>query len=744
MYKILILLFILSCFTPAVKSQSPQEQMKEAVSEMKKQVADLDKQIADAKDPEIIKELKSERDMLKKSLTMMEGLDKNLSKLNISDSVINEYEQLHSGGMPRNDAARIKSVSLRIMTDAQMLVYLRTLSTEVEKLLPAEEKKEALDIYNEAKAKYKSAAASGNAASGCWMAGHWEKALFIMGRACLDDMSDADNLSNYAAFLSMSGGEQVALPILYYLNNKYRKNSTLLNNIGQAWFGLGDKERARKYLDSATLLYPNHSEANETLGRVHLSNGDTSNSIESLKRSIKEAYDPDKEALVNQLGGKLRFSDMPPLNYPMKRDPLGILPLMNSMPRNYQSSVDDKEKAFAIKRYLKGVRNLRDELIDRNAKLEDKATSLVKRLAFDSSFRTPWLEAHNNPAWKTADRSLLMLYEEKQMSPLLTRLLLPFPRPFEDINKVKTVAEVLAECEKLYHDSVELPIRALHLASYMPASNRMTCAQVDAITNAYLRQAADIRKRGTELIVIKIGENIQLLDYWIKYHLYGIPDNPPTKMNDLAYALIGGYIVPRNRWLLNQLETFVTLITHITTDEGVALKCDEHQIPERDEAGDELARLIVTELKCEFSRVVELGPYDFELKCNTINYNQNSKLRNRKSPVPKGSVHSGNRNRSSRQGGPQTHRGPFSDFSDISDENVLSSPAPLAPEADDPSRYYIEFDQWGNMVGLSFQLNNDGTGLADPAPAISIAETRWSWNATASGMKNSLNKLTIK
>ena len=65
----------------------------------------------------------------------------------------------------------------------------------MEKIIPrAAEKVEALKIYNETKTQYKSTAIVANAATGCWMLGHWEKALFIMGKVCMDDMNDADNL----------------------------------------------------------------------------------------------------------------------------------------------------------------------------------------------------------------------------------------------------------------------------------------------------------------------------------------------------------------------------------------------------------------------------------------------------------------------------------------------------------------------------------------------------------------------
>src|SRR5258706_14920881 len=109
--------------------------------------------------------------------------------------------------------------------------------------------------------------------------------------------ANMDNLNNYAAFLSMMGAEQAAIPILLYLNNKFPNNNTILNNMGQAWFGLGDMTASKKYLEAATELYPTHSMANLTLSKIYLSgpSPDTTKAKDALKRSISESYCADKE-----------------------------------------------------------------------------------------------------------------------------------------------------------------------------------------------------------------------------------------------------------------------------------------------------------------------------------------------------------------------------------------------------------------------------------------------------------------
>ena len=69
---------------------------------------------------------------------------------------------------------------------------------------------------------------------------------------------------------------------------------------------------------------------------------------------------------------------------------------------------------------------------------------------------------------------------------------------------------------------------------------------------------------------------------------------------------------------------------------------------------------------------------------------------------------------------------------------------PLTAEEKDLSQFSIEYDKSGNLVGLKFQLNEEGTALADPDSEEAGIDWRWSWNAVASPKKGFLNKLPIK
>ncbi len=113
-------------------------------------------------------------------------------------------------------------------------------------MLPAAKNK-AGEIYKALKQKGAGSDEIGNAAAALWMAGRTQIALCLMAQVCGSDAGNIDNLSNYASMLTMAGAPETAIPILNNLNSRFRKNTTILNNLGQAWFAMGETEKAGKY-----------------------------------------------------------------------------------------------------------------------------------------------------------------------------------------------------------------------------------------------------------------------------------------------------------------------------------------------------------------------------------------------------------------------------------------------------------------------------------------------------------------
>ncbi len=141
-----------------------------------------------------------------------------------------------------------------------------------------------------------------------WTDGKQQLSIYLMGRICEKWPSD-ENLSNYASMLTMAGGGQLAIPMLNLLNAKTPGNSTLLNNLGQAWLSLGETGKAEKYIDSTLALYAYHPQANMAKAALEESRGNKAKAIAAVQRSIKHAYSKDKENKLRQLGYSMAAND---------------------------------------------------------------------------------------------------------------------------------------------------------------------------------------------------------------------------------------------------------------------------------------------------------------------------------------------------------------------------------------------------------------------------------------------------
>lgn len=396
-------------FSQVPSQKEMQAQMKEMKSELNKQIIELEKQITDAKknkeNPETIKELEDQLSMLKKQVEMMGGVSKGISKVSdktFQQAVVNDNNM----EVPKKDVARIKQLPDKVLTDAELVVFVNNLNVEVAKKISPIQLEQAQIIYNRAKEK-KQSAQIGNLASLCWMNNYTELALYFAGKACLDDMKNPDHLNNYASFLSMTGGEHLALPILQNLDQKYPGNSTVLNNIAQSWFGLGDIQTAKQFIDKTQMIFPGHPQAMRTKCMIQRSEGQTQEAIESMKESIGDSYDGELEAELEKLGGKLKYDDLP-FRYPIKAEPLGIERFIRSIPdypleggetaeRSWLEWYDFKQKVIAA----------REALEPKIAALKLRVDAYHKSLLADPRLLLPF----NNKIHLTAKRKQLLLAE---------------------------------------------------------------------------------------------------------------------------------------------------------------------------------------------------------------------------------------------------------------------------------------------------------------------------------------------
>jgi len=292
--------------TKTVEKPPTQKEMKEMMNEMQKEMDEMS--------------LEDKKAMEEMGIKMpdMKNLQNSIS--GISDEQLKKAWEDESRIIPEKDTDRINAAMATTLSDGEMSAYIsKTHQSVLMQLSPAAKTTGAI-IYQQIKSLNKSAA---NTAVGLWMDGKPTLALYLMGEVCKSDPANAINLNNYAAFLSMCGAEQLSLPVLNNLNKRYPNNSTISNNIAQAWLGLGDIPKAEEFADRAIRIYAYHPQANMVKCLIEESRGNIPAAIAAAKKSISKAYSTEKADKLKKLGYDLKSDD---INWdrPMPQDALGL------------------------------------------------------------------------------------------------------------------------------------------------------------------------------------------------------------------------------------------------------------------------------------------------------------------------------------------------------------------------------------------------------------------------------------
>lgn len=236
----------------------------------------------------------------------------------ISDANVNAAVNGDAFSVPSKNTTLIAAIPKITLTPAMLPSYIKSLNDYINKGLATDAKFTAENAYTYFKNNHCDAQMMGNEAIGFWTMGYPAIAVYLAGKACADDVDDDDLLSNFAAMLSMTGAPHKAIPLLQYLVRRYPDNSTLLNNLGQAWFYLGETDKANVQLDKVVKAFAYHPQANYTQCLIQQSKGNKAQAIEKMKNSLAYSYSSDKINMLRKLGYKVKGSDM---RIPFRPDP---------------------------------------------------------------------------------------------------------------------------------------------------------------------------------------------------------------------------------------------------------------------------------------------------------------------------------------------------------------------------------------------------------------------------------------
>lgn len=263
-------LILFSCFVlflmPVAHAQNEQD-LKKMMDEAKKMI-NSDKDM----DPDVKKQ-------------MLQFLNSEKTQKGIPVAQKEYHPAIELTTLPKCDDRRLAAIPAKIMSDQEAAQYIQHLSDKIEKQLGA------ADLNDAKKILVKSGNDVGISNEGIvsWYEGKPNLALSLTAKSAVNG-KNLTGINNLAAMLNILGYEEKAIPMLQYALHKNDSSSLLLNNLGRAYLGLGDKQKAKQYYLQCIAVAPSHPEANNALGCLYEEAGDPVKATEHFEKSIEGGF----------------------------------------------------------------------------------------------------------------------------------------------------------------------------------------------------------------------------------------------------------------------------------------------------------------------------------------------------------------------------------------------------------------------------------------------------------------------
>lgn len=203
--------------------------------------------------------------------------------------------------LPEKDSKRIALIPSKPLAEEDLKAYCKGINEKLKQKVADSTYQNAMALYKYFQDEGYDNQMTSNAAVGTYILGRPEIAMILLGKVAEAAPSNHNNLNNFAALLQMKGAGYKAIPLLNFLNTKYPGNSTILNNLGQAWYELGDTAKAMEHFRNVLKIYPFHSQTNFTVACYFEAIGKSKAAIEHFERSNEESYDEEKVDRIKKI-----------------------------------------------------------------------------------------------------------------------------------------------------------------------------------------------------------------------------------------------------------------------------------------------------------------------------------------------------------------------------------------------------------------------------------------------------------
>lgn len=293
--------------------------------------------------------------------------------------------------------------------------------------------------------------------------GAYLPAMYISAQVVLMDIRNGLNINNLGAMLNLSGKEELAIPILKSILKGNEQDPLLLNNIGQAFAGLGQRDSALFYFNKCLKEEPMHAYARTTAARIEAVKGNKAKAAELLEQVPDAEMPDDMEDLQNSVAPKNQQ-----LYTPFKKVP-DYFNLYKFKYPEFQTNVYDYIKAYTAQEELRDRINAE---IERLQEIVNQEQSLGRH---DASNRTT------------------------QVGPITAKAIRMMTKGYTTPGAIMTMSAA-----KLNYDQTKLDMRKRYEAVILEL-DRIYSARIDTVTKkvgegggAYRQRIEELRKEACD------------------------------------------------------------------------------------------------------------------------------------------------------------------------------------------------------------------------------------------------------
>ena len=213
--------------------------------------------------------------------------------LKINEQLLPDY-QLTS---PVRDVKKLSLIPVQPPTWIQLADGLRQTKQQLESVAPKAVLEQVAKVVNT-----QTVPEQQSAAVGAFYADKPAAALLIAMNATLKETATPLALNNLAAMFNMIKLEHKAVPLLMHLLQSDPNNSMFLNNMGQAYLGMGDLTTAENYLIRCLAEDDLNPEANHSMGLIRYFQKRFDEGTRYFEKELQVAYRRSTLALLKKQG----------------------------------------------------------------------------------------------------------------------------------------------------------------------------------------------------------------------------------------------------------------------------------------------------------------------------------------------------------------------------------------------------------------------------------------------------------